>query len=141
MIGFVLSLFGCTENTFKDSDFVGVWKSDDGANIIINEDKTCVLNGLNNSIVGIAEAENEKLNTNGTWQIIQDVNSGITGGISTGIKISYNLMGRTGKGGIEFYISGQGISENKSPWNLFIWKGDPDEMVKYKFSKQTKPSN
>jgi hypothetical protein len=136
MFGFILSLFGCQEPRFNNSDFVGIWQADDGARITIYEGGACVLNGLNNSIVGIAKDTTEKLNADGTWKIINNVNSGITGGISTGLKITYTLMDRHGKGDIEFYISGQGFSENKPPWDLFIWKGDPDEMIKYKFVKQ-----
>ena len=41
-----------------------------------------------------------------------------------------------GQGEIIFFISGQGSNEDNPPWDLFIWKGDPDEMVKYKFIKQ-----
>jgi len=136
LLGFVLSLFGCNEHKFNDVDFVGVWQADDGARITINQDGTCVLNGLNKSIVSIATDEKERLNANGNWKIVGNINSGITGGITTGLKISYDLIDRKGRGGILFYISGRGIKENKAPWDLFIWKGDPDEMIKYKFVKQ-----
>jgi hypothetical protein len=136
MFGLVFSLFGCQEHQFTKSDFVGTWQADDGARITINADGTCVLKGFNNSIVSVATDSTEKLNSNGTWKIINNVNSGITGGVSTGLKITYALMERAGKGGFELYISGQGFSENKPPWDLFVWKGDPDEMIKYKFVKQ-----
>ena len=77
-----------------------------------------------------------KLNTNGTWKIEKDVNSGILFGINEGIKITYGLEDMRGQGEIIFFISGQGSNEDNPPWDLFIWKGDPDEMVKYKFIKQ-----
>ena len=86
MFGFIFSLFGCKEPTFENYDFIGVWKADDGASLIINKDGTCVLNNLNNSIVSIATDDKEKLNSNGTWKIVKGVRSGITGGISTGLK-------------------------------------------------------
>jgi hypothetical protein len=136
MLGFVLSLFACNEHNFKDVDFIGIWQADDGARITIKQDGTCVLSGLNKSIVGIANDETEKLNANGNWKMVENINSGITGGITTGLKVSYDLMDRNGRGGILFYISGRGINENRAPWDLFIWKGDPDEMIKYKFVKQ-----
>lgn len=136
MIGIFLSLVGCKEPKFNEADFIGVWKAEDGANITINQNGTCTLNGLNKSIVSIAKSDDEKLTTDGTWKLIDNVNNGITGGISTGIKVTYNLVDREGKGGFEFYISGQGFSENKPPWDLFVWNGDPDEMTKYKFIKQ-----
>ncbi|SEO39899.1 hypothetical protein [Niastella yeongjuensis] len=136
MFGFILSLLGCREHHFDKSDFVGVWQAVDGARITIKADGTCVLQGLNNSIVSMAKDTTEKLNADGSWKIINNVNNGITGGVSTGLEITYTLMNRDGKGGIEFYLSGQGFSENRPPWDLFIWKGDPDEMIKYKFVKQ-----
>lgn len=136
IIGILLSLFGCKNPEFNSTDFVGTWKAEDGAVISINKDGSCDLNNLNYNIVNSAQDEYEKLNTFGTWKIINNINNGITGGISTGIDVTYNLMDREGKGGVEFYISGQGFSENKPPWNLFIWKGDPDDMIKYKFVKQ-----
>lgn len=136
MFGFILSLFSCNEHKFSSTDFIGNWKAYDGAEIVLNKDGTCVLNNVDYSIVSITKNSSEKLNSKGTWKMVEDVNSGITGGITTGIKITYKLMERDGNGGIEFYISGQGLNENKAPWNLFIWKGDPDEMIKYKFTKQ-----
>lgn len=138
-IVFLLFLFSCNEPKFSDNDFVGIWKADDGAIISINKDGTCDLQNLNYNIVSIAKDSSTKLNSNGTWKIINDVSSGITGGINTGLHISYKLMDRAGNGGIEFYISGQGINQNKPPWDLFIWKGDPDEMTKYKFVKYNNP--
>ncbi|MFZ6663657.1 hypothetical protein [Peijinzhouia sedimentorum] len=136
MIGIFLSIVGCKEPKFNEADFIGVWKAEDGANITINQNGTCTLDGLNKSIVSIAKSDDEKLTTQGTWKLIDSVSNGVTGGISTGIKITYNLVDREGKGGVDFYISGQGFSENKPPWDLFIWDGDPDEMIKYKFVKQ-----
>jgi hypothetical protein len=136
MFGFLLFLFGCKEPKFENSDFVGTWKSDDGAIIVFNQDGSCILKDLNYSIISIANNPNEKLNSIGNWKVISGVENGITGGISTGVEVSYKLMDREGQGGINFYISGQGFSENALPWDLFIWKGDPDEMEKYKFVKQ-----
>jgi hypothetical protein len=132
---FYFFLSSCKEQKFETNEFVGVWKSDDNATITLNQDGTCNLSGVNNSIISIARNEKEKLNTNGTWKIVNNINSGITGSFNTGIKISYELMNRKGKGGIDFYISGQGVNEQNKPWDLFVWKGDPDEMLKYKFVK------
>lgn len=86
--------------------------------------------------MSIANDEKEELNANGNWKIVENINNGITGGTTTGLEVSYDLMDRKGRGGILFYISGRGINERKAPWDLFIWKGDPSEMIKYKFVKQ-----
>lgn len=131
---FILLFLGCNEPKFETKDFIGVWKADDGASIVINQDGTCKLNDLNNTIINISQKEIKKINAQGTWKKIDDVNSGITGSISTGIEFSYTLMNR--KGGTLFYISGQGFNESKPPWNLFVWSGDPDDNIKYEFTKQ-----
>ncbi len=131
---FLLFFLGCNKPKFETKDFIGVWKADDGASIVINEDGTCKLNDLNNTIINISQKEIKKINAQGTWKKIDDVNSGITGGISTGIEFSYTLKNR--KGGSLFYISGQGFNESKPPWNLFVWSGDPDDNIKYEFTKQ-----
>ncbi len=134
MLGFLFLILGCKEPKFETKDFIGVWKADDNATIVINADGTCILNNLNNAIINSAQSEISKINSRGTWKKVNDINNGITGGISTGIEFTYKLNNKTG--GTLFYISGQGINEKKSPWDLFVWKGDPDEMIKYKFVKQ-----
>lgn len=134
ILGFLLLILGCKEPKFEPKDFIGVWKADDSATIVINADGTCILNNLNNTIINSAQNEISKINARGTWKKVTDINNGITGGISTGIEFTYKL--NNNKGGALFYISGKGINENKAPWDLFVWKGDPDEMKKYKFIKQ-----
>lgn len=134
ILGFSFLILGCKEPKLEPKDFIGVWKADDSATIIINADGTCILNNLNNTIINSSQNEISKINTRGTWKKVNDIDSGITGGISTGIKFTYKLDNK--RGGTLFYISGKGINENKAPWDLFVWKGDPDEMIKYKFVKQ-----
>lgn len=129
-------LFSCNSPKIENTYFIGNWKADDGAEIIINKDGTCVLKSQNYNIINTATNDLRKLNTNGTWKIEKDVNSGILFGINEGIKITYGLEDLRGQGEIIFFISGQGFNEDNPPWDLFIWKGDPDEMVKYKFIKQ-----
>ena len=107
----IVFLFGCNSPQIENTYFIGNWKADDGAEIMINKDGTCVLKSLNYNIINTATDELRKLNTNGTWKIEKDVNSGILFGINEGIKITYDLEDMRGK-------------------------GDPDEMVKYKFIKQ-----
>lgn len=136
MIGVFLSLIGCKEPKFNEADFIGFWKAEDGANITLNQNGTCTLDEINKSILSITKSDDEKLTTQGTWKLIDNVSNGITEGISTGIKITYSLTDKEGKGAVDFYISGQGLSESKPPWDIFIWNGDPDEMIKYKFIKQ-----
>ncbi|MEF9477671.1 hypothetical protein OWR28_08040 [Chryseobacterium sp. 1B4] len=75
------------------------------------------------------------MNAEGTWIFLENAESGIIDNIDNGIKITYNLPKENIKGEIILYISGQGIKGNNPPWNLFLWDGDPDEMLKYEFIK------
>lgn len=136
IIPILLLLIGCDNVDLKTIDFVGVWKSEDNSIIQLNEDGTCILSNLDKSIVSISKNENDKLTTIGTWKLTEGIDNGLISGIDKGIKITYNLMDREGKGGIVFHISGQGFNESTPPWDIFIWNGDPDEMIKYKFVKQ-----
>ena len=80
-------LFSCNSPKIENTYFIGNWKADDGAEIIINKDGTCVLKSQNYNIINTATNDLRKLNTNGTWKIEKDVNSGILFGINEGIKI------------------------------------------------------
>ncbi|WP_052045738.1 hypothetical protein, partial [Prevotella disiens] len=95
----IVFLFGCNSPQIENTYFIGNWKADDGAEIMINKDGTCVLKSLNYNIINTATDELRKLNTNGTWKIEKDVNSGILFGINEGIKITYDLEDMRGKGG------------------------------------------
>lgn len=100
----IVFLFGCNFPQIENTYFIGNWKADDGAEIMINKDGTCVLKSLNYNIINTATDELRKLNTNGTWKIEKDVNSGILFGINEGIKITYGLEDMRGQGEIIFFF-------------------------------------
>lgn len=128
-------LYSCDGSYPKQTDFIGTWKSSDNASIKLNQDGTCIVKGVDYyKISSFPKNKNKELNVEGTWQFTENAESGIIDNIDNGIKIIYNLPERT-KGETLFYISGQGINGNNPPWNLFIWDGDPDEMLKYEFVK------
>lgn len=128
-------LYSCGETKPKQSDFIGTWKSSDNAYIKLNKNGTCILKGVDHyKISSFPKNKNRELNAEGTWQFTENVESGILDNIDNGITMKYNLPEGT-KGEILFYISGQGINGNNPPWNIFIWEGDPDEMLKYEFEK------
>jgi hypothetical protein len=128
-------LCSCDSNKPKQTDFIGTWKSSDNAFIKLNKNGTCILKGVDYyKISRFPINKNRELNVEGIWQFTENAESGIIDNIDNGITIIYNLPEST-KGEILFYISGQGINGNNPPWNLFIWDGDPDEMLKYEFVK------
>ncbi|RXM40918.1 hypothetical protein BOQ62_03510 [Chryseobacterium sp. CH21] len=130
-----IMLYSCGGTKPKQTDFIGTWKSSDNGSIKLNKNGTCTLKGVDYyKISSFSKNKNRELNAEGTWQFIENVESGIVDNIDNGIVITYNLPDGT-KGEIVFYISGQGISGNNPPWNIFIWEGDPDEMMKYEFIK------
>lgn len=132
-----ITLFGCCEPHFNQCDFIGKWTSSDSSSINLYSDGTCRLNNINYiKINSIESKKGDKLNSSGVWKLIYEFESGIPNGISTGVGISYRLPNRAGTGGLDFFISGEGILENKPPYYLFIWDGDPDNVEKYKFVKE-----
>ena len=140
IINYLIPLFfliGCKNPNIEKSYFVGNWKSSDGSYIVLNKNGTCILKNINYfKISSFPQNKNKILDTKGTWSFANNINNGIVDGIDKGIKISYKIPDRDGNGGITFYISGQGFNGNKEPWSLFIWEGDPDEMIKYEFIKE-----
>lgn len=140
IIKYFIPLFffiGCNNPKIEKYYFIGNWKSSDGGYIILKKNGTCTLKNINYfKFSSFPENKDKILDTEGTWSFVDSVNNGIINGIDKGINISYKIPTKDGNGGITFYISGQGLNGNKEPWNLFIWDGDPDEMVKYEFIKE-----
>ncbi|SMP21106.1 hypothetical protein [Chryseobacterium profundimaris] len=130
-------LHSCGNPKPQLNDFVGTWKSKDNAHIILNQNGTCILKGVNYfKINTFPKNNNTKLNTEGTWRLVNNVDSGIIDGINNGISIVYTIPKDRLKGEIIFYISGHGLTGNNPPWSLFIWDGDPDDMNRYEFTKE-----
>lgn len=128
---------GCGDQKIERTYFIGKWKSNDGASFTLKRDGTCTLKDLNYYIISsFPRNENQKLNCDGTWKLINDAESGPIDGIDKGIEITYYSLGNQKDGGINFYISGEGIFGNNKPLSLYIWNGDPDEMKKYEFIKE-----
>jgi len=130
-------LYGCGNPKPQSTDFIGSWKSKENARIILNRNGTCTLKGVDYfKISSFPQNKERKLNAKGTWNFINNADSGIIDGISNGVNITYTIPEKKLKGEIVFYISGQGLNGNTPPWSLFIWDGDPDEMTKYEFIKE-----
>jgi hypothetical protein len=130
----------------KQEDFIGVWKSESGQSILyLNEDGSC--SGELDSFffrachdadfylnsIGIDRGDLSKYNEtkqfNGNWYFnLKDFYH----------NQSYiSILDETQNINFALDIRGSnGILENKPPWYLFFYIGDPDDMEKYKFFKQ-----
>ncbi len=119
----------------ETKDFVGSWKSDDGACVQLYENGCCKIENINlNKIYFSNKDTTQIISSVGTWEI-NNINN------KMGIVIAFNKVmtfhgkdtTKESKATFNFDIMGSGIFENKPPWILYIWIGDPDEMNKYKF--------
>lgn len=143
----MLSLFlqSCSSPEAQKQDFVGIWKSEDGAVIDLKADGNYTAKQLDYYNVYLEkEHKGKKLDFAGRWKIVNkdkklrlELHTDATFK-DLGINKTYTYNGevRSHKLGLTFEIAGKGIFENKPPWHLFIWVGDPDDVNKYKFVKQ-----
>lgn len=146
-IAIMLSLFlqSCSSPEAQTQDFVGLWKSDDGASIEFRADGSYTAKQVDYyNVYFEKEHKDKKLNFAGQWEIVNE-NKKTKLELHTdatfkdvGVDKTYTNNGevRSHKLGLTLEIAGEGIFENKPPWHLFIWIGDPDDMNKYKFVKQ-----
>ena len=117
-------LLSCSNPKPERKDFIGTWKSDDGAMFQLHEDGSITAKQINLSKIFFEdEMQANKLDFTGKWEFATDNYQRRI------IKVT------AGKYTFSFNITGQGITENKPPWYLFAWIGDPDEMDKYEFRK------
>lgn len=126
-----ISLFfllnGCSNPKPTFQDFVGIWVSEDGGEIIFKEDSTCIVKELYAKQISPFSEEKTSLSGEGQWRIRTKDSNGYDQ-----YNIAINL-----KGVIYFslFISGEGLLDNRPPWYLFDYIGDPDELNLYKFTK------
>lgn len=132
---YLLSMFlfqGCTGSEPTKNEIVGTWAAEDNAIISFNEDGTFDTRNLPGSKIfsGFSEYKDEKFNEHGNWKLRKGQGNWI-------IDLDFDRSEKVESGfATQMSISGEGLSENKPPWYLFIWIGDPDDMNKYKFVKQ-----
>lgn len=147
VVAMLLSLLpqSCSDPEPKREDFIGVWKSDDGAVIELRIDGVYSAKQINYyNYDSEKEYENRRLDFTGRWEIVNEekklrlkLQSNATFK-DFGINRTYTVDGQvySHKIGLTFDIAGQGLLEDKPPWHLFVWIGDPDNVDKYKFEKQ-----
>jgi len=140
IMGLFLFFQSCSNPKFERKNFVGTWKSKDGAVIEIYENGKCKAVGLNHyNIHPFDQYKNQLLNFEGTWDFTNKGEPKLHLSYSTGKTYQYKGDTNQSKNGFDFNIAGQGLLENKPPFDLYVFIGDPDdidESNKYKFVKQ-----
>ena len=113
----------------KVENLIGVWLSDEGAELNIKRDgsinlKNFPLNLVNNDL-------DKSLSGNGIWEFNKSES------ISPFWVLDVTVNDDTNKIVLELLISRSGLGGNNSKiTTLFIWKGDPDLDDRYEFYKQ-----
>jgi hypothetical protein len=140
----LLLIQGCT-TTFQRSDFIGTWKSTDGAIIKLLKNGTFEVKHLNIHNFYPNEAGKDKIiGFNGTWDLIE---SGGTYSLQLRSKSRYSYFGINNtyredgvvyshRIAITLDVDKGGFASNRSSVYLFTWVGDPDDLSMYKFTKQ-----
>lgn len=118
-------LVSCNKYNPKKEDFDnGVWKASDGATIFLNSDSSVTIKQINLANI-FFEFNNNKPNyvdLTGKWKLTTDLNKHKVISINSNNKYFFDIN-----------IKGHGIFEIKSPFDLFVYIGDPDEMNRYEF--------
>ena len=143
---FSVLLQSCNNSKPTEKDFVGLWKSNDGATIELKEDGSYSANQINYyNFFFDKELQNKTIDFTGTWSLIEARNGKRKVELKSnktyqdfGVNKNYTINGESHshKIGVSFEISGQGAFENTPPWELFVWIGDPGDARKYKFQKK-----
>lgn len=138
-------LYGCYSPMPTKDDIKGMWYSADGAVIELKADGSCVAKQIDyNSIYLEKEDKGKKIDFVGKWEIISEdkkwklelYTDATFKDIGVNKTYIYNGEIRSHRLGLTFEISGSnGTQENKPPWYLFVWIGDPDNGDRYKFEK------
>ncbi len=143
----LLMIFNCCGKGFQREEFVGIWKSKDGAVIELKRDGTYIAKKINFNILYPKEQFIKEMpNNTGNWKINKSsdnidcivLNSNNTYG-DYNIDNTYTIDGakRSHKIILSFEISNEGMFASKPSYKLFLWVGDPDDMNKYVFFKDT----
>ena len=124
-----ISLFfllnGCSNPKPTFQDFIGTWVSEDGGEIILRDDSTCILKNIPAQYVN-RYTDTDFFSNTGKWNLEKN-DLGYDG---------YNIrIGHERLLYIIFYVSGEGLFNNTPTWYLFQYIGDPDELNLYKFTK------
>jgi len=132
----ITAMYSCSPEP-KTNDFIGTWNSSDGASIKLYENEVCEITNLNYKKIYSFNDTPSVLHCKGVWNF-KNVNDEPVIDITykKGGTYTYNGQIRHNLSGFHLSISGEGFFENRPPWKLFVFVGDPDDMNKYEFVKK-----
>jgi len=140
IMGLFLFFQSCSNPKLERKYFIGIWKAKDGALIEIYDNGKCKAIGLNHyNIHPFDKYKNQLLNFDGNWDFVDKDEPKLHLSYYTGETYQYKGETKQSKNGIDFSIEGQGLLQNKLPFDLYVLIGDPDdidESNKYRFVKQ-----
>lgn len=140
VMGLFLFFQSCNNSKPGREYFVGTWKANDGAIIELYDNGKCKAIGLNYyKIYPFEKYQNQLLNFEGSWNFTDNGKPKLHLSYDTGGTYQYKGETKQSKNGFDFNIVGQGLLENKPPFDLYVFIGDPDdidESNKYRFVKQ-----
>ncbi|MDR0987864.1 MAG: hypothetical protein LBM06_00165 [Prevotellaceae bacterium] len=121
----VILLNGCSREKPQFADFIGLWCTANGDTIRLMEDSCCIVRNMrdpNNTEDSIA------VNFVGKW----DFKASGYWGYDRPIVVLFPEKSLYSK---MFFVSGQGLFNNRPPWYFFRYIGDPDDLNEYAFRK------
>lgn len=148
VFSFLTIIINSCDTQISKRDLEGTWESNDGALIVLNEDGTYTVKGINYFLIsGDKNFNGQKIDLTGKWHIGKTGNqekktveliSNLTYK-DFGIHDTYvdkNGLEQSHKINCSFEVSESGLFSNKPPYSLFVHIGDPDDMNKYNFTKK-----
>lgn len=133
LVSLIIALLqGCSSLTPTREEIIGTWKCSDGALFNFRENGSFAGQSLTgeNIFSSSNEFRGKKFNESGKWDIkywndrwVVDLRFDKSPSLKKGYETRILIAGSNG------------ILENKPPWYLFAWIGDPDNGDRYKFEK------
>lgn len=148
IFSFLIIIINSCDTQISKRDLEGTWESDDGALIVLSEDGTFATKGINYFVVSGSKLFNgKKIDLSGEWQIgkIGNQENKAVKLISNSTYKDFGIHKTyVDKNGLEqsykiyctFQVYESGLFNNKTPYSLFVYIGDPDDMNKYNFTKK-----
>lgn len=128
----IVVLEGCSKVKPVFKDFIGVWNSEDGCELILQDDSTYIIKNLNIGRLYIGEKDSLQ-NFIGKWDF--KIHKRDEPGLGK-IELLYKKDIDDFSIQFVFYVSGQDLLDNRPPWYLFEFIGGIDDYNKYILKKQ-----
>jgi hypothetical protein len=133
----LFSFYSCSKLVPKREDFIGQWKSQSGEVLILKEDSSFVIQQFliekESCEFFFNKSSETKIDGEGKWSLI-DKKYGKKLHFSFS-RYSYDSITSTKGFGITLSFIGSGFFENRLPWQIYDFKGDPDDAPQSTFRK------